>query len=52
MDEMEKQLARAVRSHAGADLTVHVGGWEHLKGLSALLSDQQPELHLLDDSFP
>ena len=52
MDEMEKQLAGAVRPHLGADLTVHVGGWEHLKGLSALLSDRQPELRLLNDPFP
>lgn len=47
MDEMENRLAHGVREHLGTGVTVHVGGWEHLSGLSERLSDLQPELRLL-----
>jgi hypothetical protein len=44
----DKRLARQIKEYAGREPVVHVGGWEHLKGLSDLLSAFQPEVRLLN----
>ena len=44
----DKRLARQIKEYAGREPVVHVGGWEHLKGLSALLSEFEPDLRLLN----
>jgi len=44
---MDRGIARRVRQIAGDGRVVHVGGWEHLKGLAGLLADLEPEVRLL-----
>lgn len=46
----ERSLAERIRGHAGQERSVHVGGWEHLAGLSYLLSDLAPAAVLLGDA--
>ena len=47
LDRADKRLARQIKEYAGREPVTHVGGWEHLKGLSDLLSDLGPEVRLL-----
>jgi len=44
------RLARKIRTAAQKvkGIVVHVGGWEHLHGLSEMLSDLKPEVMLLN----
>jgi len=46
MEAMDKKLARKIKKHAAQEPTVHVGGWEHLRGLSELLAEFGPEIRL------
>jgi hypothetical protein len=48
IEKADKRLARRIKEYAGREPVVHVGGWEHLKGLSELLSEFKPELKLLN----
>ena len=47
LERADKRLARQIKEHAGREPVVHVGGWEHLKGLSELLAEFKPESRLL-----
>jgi hypothetical protein len=47
LEKADKRLARQIKEYAGREPVAHVGGWEHLKGLSDLLSEFKPELKLL-----
>jgi hypothetical protein len=47
LEKSDKRLARQIKEYAGREPVVHVGGWEHLKGLSDLLSDLGPKVRLL-----
>ncbi|HOX45306.1 MAG TPA: hypothetical protein PK668_17045 [Myxococcota bacterium] len=44
---MDRGLARRIRAQAGAGRLVHVGGWEHLRGLAEILADLGPIVRLL-----
>jgi hypothetical protein len=48
LSKADKRLARQIKEYAGREPVAHVGGWEHLKGLSELLSDFEPESRLLN----
>lgn len=49
----DRKMARRIRTLAasGSNL-VHVGGWEHLAGLTGLLSDLAPQVTLLAPETP
>jgi len=47
LETTDRRLARQIKEYAGREPVAHVGGWEHLKGLSDLLSEFNPELKLL-----
>jgi hypothetical protein len=47
LGRLDRGLARRIRQHATAGRVVHVGGWEHLRGLAELLADLEPEVRLL-----
>lgn len=47
LEKADKRLARQIKEYAGREPVTHVGGWEHLKGLSDLLSDLGPKVRLL-----
>ncbi len=47
LDTINRRMARQIRAHAIDMPLVHVGGWEHLKGLAGELSDLGPEVRLL-----
>jgi pheromone shutdown protein TraB len=47
LERTDKRLANQLREYAGRESVVHVGGWEHLKGLSDLLAEFEPDLRLL-----
>ena len=44
---MDRFLADAIHAHSGKQTLVHVGGWEHLAGLSRELARQAPVVELL-----
>lgn len=48
LSKADRRLARQIKEYAGREPVVHVGGWEHLKGLSDLLAEFQPETRLLN----
>jgi len=50
LEKADKRLARQIKEHAGREPVAHVGGWEHLKGLSDLLSEFEPDWRLLSPS--
>jgi hypothetical protein len=47
LEKTDKRLARQIKAYAGREPVTHVGGWEHLKGLSDLLADLGPKVRLL-----
>ena len=47
LERADKRLAKQIREYAKVEPVTHVGGWEHLKGLSDLLSDLNPQVKLL-----
>lgn len=51
LERMDIRMARLIRGmteHYSS--VVHVGGWEHLKGLGQFLADLEPEVRLLKES--
>ena len=47
MQTINRRMANQIREASQQAPTVHVGGWEHLKGLGEILKDLKPELRLL-----